>query len=166
MKSEMDNLHQERQKLVTSTETMKNEISSLKHKIEDMSKGGKKNEQELHQKNSSLISKVSNLEGNVKQLETSMLNEKTRYEEQIKSFESQIKTLSTEKAALNTEINTIKSRDTNGSKDMEKLKNTLQTVEKEKSVLERKLSQLQKDHLSAAAMKGDNQKALQEKINI
>ena len=165
MKTEMDGLHTERQKLVTNVETQKNEISLLKSKIEEMGKGGKKTEQDLHKKNTSLISKVSSLEGNVKQLEASLNSEKGSYEEKIKSFESQIKSLSTEKGVLSTEINNIKSRESNGSKELEKTKSNLQNLEKEKSILDKKLSQLQKDHLSTAAMKGGDQKAQQEKIN-
>ena len=59
MKSELDSVQQERSKMTTKIEALTKECSSLKAKIEEMSKGGEKTKQELHQKNSSLLSQVT-----------------------------------------------------------------------------------------------------------
>ena len=50
-------------------ESLTKECSSLKQKIDDMSKGGEKTKQDLHQKNSSLLSQVSQLENKMKEMD-------------------------------------------------------------------------------------------------
>ncbi len=64
---------QDKSKMSAKIESLTKECSALKQKIDDMSKGGEKTKQDLHQKNSSLLSQVSQLEIKIKDMENSSL---------------------------------------------------------------------------------------------
>ena len=164
MKAELDALQEEKQKMTSKIESLTSECTSLKSKIEEMSKGGEKTKQDLHKKNTGLLSKVANLENQIKDLENAVSNEKLKSSETSKDQLNKLKTLTEEKNGLEADLRKHKSQETQSQQELEKVKSRLKTVESEKATLSKQISQIQKEHLSAAASKGDDAKAQTAKI--
>ena len=147
-------------------ESLTKECSSLKQKIDDMSKGGEKTKQDLHQKNSSLLSQVSQLENKVKEMEIDLSAEKLKSSEIGKENDAKIKVLVDEKAKLEASVKKAQTQDTGIKSELEKARTSIKALEGEKTTLKTQLSQIQKGHLAQAASKGDDIKAQAAKIQV
>ena len=147
-------------------ESLTKECSALKQKIDDMSKGGEKTKQDLHQKNSSLLSQVSQLENKIKEMEIDLSAEKLKSSEIGKENDAKIKVLVDEKAKLEASVKKAQTQDTGIKSELEKAKTSIKALEGEKTTLKTQLSQIQKGHLAQAASKGDDIKAQAAKIQV
>ena len=88
LKNELEKATANVQKFQSSIDSLTREKTGLSKKIEEMTKGGEKTKEELHQKNADLISKVAQIESKLKETESQLNSE---YQNKLSSLESNYK---------------------------------------------------------------------------